>query len=296
METNDINYEKVGRNIRSLRNAYGQSALELSLDIGVGPTAISQYENGKRKPKRDIMLKIAKHFMITENELIYGDYSHMQNISDFPVNNKEYNASMIDKMFPIVFTEEARNNISFNKAYEIHLEQKDLFLQGSCEDSKIDECLDLYKKSYKEGVIEGIANSLWWLMLCGSSYSLASPTLIKSLKRLNGNEGTMKDIISGFLYSFDDECCEEFEEFQNNKVEFIKDIEVEIYARISILKKSSQYSELGDYYLALSYIFGLISNEKSLEMNRAIGLEMMSTFNLLGNKYAKGFMTPPLKK
>ena len=55
------------------------------------------------------------------------------------------------------------------------------------------------------------------------------------------------------------------------------------------LKHNSEYSELGDYYLALSHKFGAISSTLSYEMNNAIGDELLWDFSLMQNPYAKNF-------
>ena len=283
-------YGKIGKNIKGLRKACGQTLLDLAVDIGIEVSTISQYETGKRVPQRDIISKIAKHFRITESELIHGDFSHMKDMTTVPVNNKRYNAIVFDKFFPVICTDEAMKNDNFKKGYQIHIKLYDLLLKENVfDDSQISLCLELYKKSYEEGIEEGIANSLWWIMFFGFICSVMNPRIIAKIERLQGKEATVKDIISGFLYSFDDEQDEENVKFEKVKAEYIKENQIEMLVDIALLKKSKLYADLGDFYLAMRYIFGLLDNDMSPEMNSAIGFEMMHTFKVLGNQYAIKF-------
>lgn len=59
---------------------------------------------------------------------------------------------------------------------------------------------------------------------------------------------------------------------------------------ISELKLTEQLSQLGDYYLALRYVLGLIDTGYSDEMNQIIGTQMLITFSQIGNKYSLGFL------
>ena len=60
---------------------------------------------------------------------------------------------------------------------------------------------------------------------------------------------------------------------------------------IKILKDSTQYSALAEYYLAIQYLVGVAKNDLySDEMNKAIGLEMLTLFGELGNTYALSYI------
>ena len=53
------------------------------------------------------------------------------------------------------------------------------------------------------------------------------------------------------------------------------------------LNASVQWSNLANYYLAIRYLFCIIDNDYSDEINRAIGEEMMLGLASIGNPYAK---------
>ena len=47
-----------GKQMRLRREALGLSRAELAEELGVSPSAISNYENGLSSPKEDILLKL----------------------------------------------------------------------------------------------------------------------------------------------------------------------------------------------------------------------------------------------
>lgn len=285
---------KLGRNIKGLRNAHGQTLLELAEDIGVDKSAISQYENGKRIPSRDILARIAKHFNVTENELLYSDYSHMKDFTKAPINNKVYVRAMIDKMLPITYSQESASNLDFAKAYDYHLKLYDDIVQGGVklDEHKYEACIKLYEKASENGVLEATANLLWWMIFGGLVYTSYTPRLAAHIEMFGYRKITMKQIFEKILFVHEDEKDEEYAEFNKAKTEFIQDIYVDLLVNIGLLKKSEKYVALGDYYLALCYILSLIHNDKSSELNRSIGYEMMHIFKVLGNQYAKNFVSP----
>lgn len=89
-----------------------------------------------------------------------------------------------------------------------------------------------------------------------------------------------------YLSSSDDEPSKEW--LQQSE-EFLAEYELPIVLNIYRLKHSAEYSDLGDFYMALRYIFGMVRNGNSPELNSTIGYEMMSEFSMLNNIYADKF-------
>lgn len=71
---------RLGNNIRCIRIAYGETQEQLGFIIGVEKTTISQYENGKREPSRDVLCAIAEHYVISVEELTQCDLSGIDKI------------------------------------------------------------------------------------------------------------------------------------------------------------------------------------------------------------------------
>ena len=62
--------ERLGANIRALRKAYGETQEELGVALSIEKNTVSYYENGKREPNKDMLTEIAKHFMVSVEELM----------------------------------------------------------------------------------------------------------------------------------------------------------------------------------------------------------------------------------
>ena len=76
----------------------------------------------------------------------------------------------------------------------------------------------------------------------------------------------------------------------DKKKGFIEDFDNVLFELITELKKNEKWSQLGDYYLALRYVLGIIDTGYSDEMNQAVGMQMMLAFRKVGNKYAYEFL------
>lgn len=76
---------------------------------------------------------------------------------------------------------------------------------------------------------------------------------------------------------------------------FIKDLDELVNEGIRILKENEDWATLGDYYLALRYVEGMVETDFSDAMNLDIGSQMMLAFAGLGNPYALTFLKTGMK-
>lgn len=286
----DKMYYNLGLNIRGLREAYGESQLDLALKIGTTNRAISSYELGERIPERDKLLNIAKHYRVTEHELLYGDFTHISPYYKVPLFDIESNKKSMDRLFPFFTSEEAMKNTHFKMAYELHTRIYEATFSGSkCSNDDIDNCTDLYDKAIEEDIIEAVANKTTILMMFGMFWGLLSPQIMTVIEKIDKKDISTKQILQkGFLASLD-ESTEEEQEWQVARKDFLDENEVEIIVNIYRLKHSEKFAELGDYFLALRYVFSITSTGVSDEMARAFGQELMFNLQMLGNPYAKKF-------
>ena len=130
---------RMGHNIRCIRIAYGETQEQLGFIIGVEKTTISQQENGKREPSRDVLCAIAEHYVISVEELTQCDFSGINKIKvDQNALWKE-----MEYVFPIVASDEALSNQHFRKAYQQHHRFYDT-LKRVCFDAfdEIDDCYE----------------------------------------------------------------------------------------------------------------------------------------------------------
>ena len=139
--------QRLGRNIKALRNAHGESQEKLGYAIGVEKNAISYYENGKREPSKEVIASIAKYYMVSVEELLYSDLSGLGNISVDPNIIWEH----IDIVFPVISSEVALKNNHFKKAFDLHNavfnQLKRLNLDNV---DKLSDCVDEYYEALNE--------------------------------------------------------------------------------------------------------------------------------------------------
>lgn len=295
MASSSENYPHLGKNIRSLRKIFGETQLDLALAIGAkGSSLISQYEAGKRMPRRDYLLKIAKHFKIPENELLYGNFEPIEQIPNIPLGDSAFNIAILEKMFPLICTDKALKNQNFRSAYKIHTELLSQLRQGlEFEAEKIEPCIEMYKTAREEGAVEAAANHLWWLMFLGYVTVILTPRMLEILDIIDPKNLTIKDILGALLPSYDEDSTEDNFDTNANRIEFLEANEHDIIIDIYRLRKLKAYADLGDFYLALRHKYSLLTNALSMEMNNAVGDEMLLTFSLFGNKYCRDFLSFP---
>lgn len=286
---NNKNYYKLGINIYTLRKAYKKTQLEMANDLNIKDNTISQYENGVQIPERDILLKIAKYFKVTENELIYGDFSSYEKINFSKITNETINRKVFESMFPIISCKKALKNNKFKEAYEINLKVFKDFLDGKVEEETVNKAykmIEIYNQAYKQGVVEGIANILCWDMLEGYLMWMYNPYYEDMIDIFSSfNEKQLIDLFALNLQS--EEYFEKNKEYEKERIQYIKETEKNFYKNVAILKYSKDYADLADYYISFRYMLGLYDNLLTFEMNRTIGIEIANLFDILGNKYIK---------
>jgi transcriptional regulator with XRE-family HTH domain len=287
-----MSIDKTAKNIRSLRMAYGETLMELAYALGLNsPSAISNYEKGIRQPERDLLRKIASHYLITVDELVHSDFSKF-NVISFPFDDKEKMKKVFATMFPIICTDDALDDPLFKKGYEAHMcIYKDIEAENESSDKDFDISIDAYIESYETNhTLESAANSLWYIFLSGMI--LKNPRMFDGAKKLKKQQIRKADFLKNFyLRNTDDDYIEEDEVEQKDELqEFLEVSEEEIIKMLRGLKASPKWSDIADYYMAFRYFLCIVNNELSDDMNRAVGGEMMWAIAELGNTYAKKFL------
>ncbi|MCQ6268532.1 helix-turn-helix domain-containing protein [Fictibacillus sp. WQ 8-8] len=61
--------EKWGRRIRAFRKLKGYTQESLAKDLGISVSILGEVERGNRKPKEELMIKIATIFQVSIDEL-----------------------------------------------------------------------------------------------------------------------------------------------------------------------------------------------------------------------------------
>ncbi len=278
--------EKLGANIRALRKAYGETQEELGIALNVEKNTVSYYENGKRQPNQDMLTEIAKHFMVSVEELMYSDFSEIGSITiDYDVFLKN-----IGVFLPLALSDEAWKNEHFQKAYILHqniyYELRKKRLDGI---DQVDACFDEYLEAYKDETIkpEAAANilAIWFLMLLLiKTIPLAMKNRSAALIQMAAKDSKARLII--------DNPNPDFEKEAQLATALFNDPEItkQINEMKTTVKHSRKWADLADYYLALQYIWNICNNEMSWEFNKRVGAEMLYAFVSVGNTYASRFL------
>lgn len=278
--------KKMGANIRSLRMAYGETQEQLGEALFVEKNTVSYYENGKREPNKETLAAIANHYMVSVGELLYSDLTEIGKITVDP------NAfwKNIDIILPIISSEKALSNENFKKAFDAHKEFYDQLHKVSMEGfDNIGICEEGYQAAVEDDEIkvEAAANiiALWFLVLVSLK---ATPELYKikpaSLRQVAARDEETRKLIEDADPSFEADAEELFDEIYNDE------IKNEISEMLTVVKRSKDWSDLADYYLALQYVWNLADNDLGWGFNQRIGIEMMLAFSSVNNRYTTRFL------
>ena len=281
------NSNQLGNNIRALRRAYGETQEQLGQVISpeTAKNVISNYETGNREPDKEILARIAEHYMVTLDELIHGDFSGIGKIaldSDILFKN-------MGLFFPIVSSKKALTNTRFNKAIDAHKasysEMRLSFETGL--DIYMDVCFkeywDLINVEETQTVVCANFLPFWFLMLGtskGIDFVKKKPTA--AIKQVASQDDAFRKTIENLDETDDDDFKAFIDRNKNKYNQMICDM-------LSVLKHSKSLSDLADYYMALQFVFNIVDNDLGWAMNLRIGSEMMSTFAMVDNKYASRF-------
>lgn len=277
--------KRLGKNIHGLRVAYGETQEQLSEAIGYSKNTVSNYENGSREPDQNTLAAIAKHYSISVEELLTSDLSNIDNITI----NKKFFLDNIDVLLPVTCTDTALQNRNFKKAYDVHRKFFNHLRKSNMDGiNDITVCFNEYFEAYEDSnsKVESAANfiGLWFLFML----MLNTPKIINersaALMQVASRDDKAKRVLENIDPSFEREAKEIMENINDSKID-------EMLANFIItVKKSKEWYELADYYIALQYIWDLADNELGSGINRRIGIEMMYAFAKVGNPYASQFL------
>ena len=258
---------RLSQNIKSLRKRMGETQEDLAYSIGLdSKSAVANWESGNNRPSPESLKKIAARYRVTVDQLLEDDLSTGFSLLNYLNNAVEDKGSDLVHsfiyLFPIVTIKED------DDLYPKLKDTKDIHRHFfECVKNQDDEsCIYLEKAilDYTElikqsGCISAIANilSLW---LFG---------MITLRNYIN-----FEEIFDLFLIK--------------NKTSMVyEDYYKDIMEEIRVLKGDERLFQLGDYYHCLIYIFDIVDNDLSTEINQQIGLVLLSDLSLMKNKFVK---------
>lgn len=278
----------IHNNIKSLRKIYGETQKELADAICVTKQCISNYEREDRDPSIDELRAIVRHYHISLEQLT-GKTIEISKEADEFVMDEAHAQLIFCAEFPLFYSKEADKDSDFHKAFCFSEQIYDKLIQFEIPmHTMVNLCWKQYKISWeKSKTIESLANLLSLMFLCClSQMNKEEINLgIAFQNRKTMDEGFLKKY---YLRNINTETE------NDDKMLFVKEYYEEVMEYITVLKKHEKWSDLGDYYLALRYIVGLIDNDRNVDINRSFGIELMSTLFDVENPYAIDYIAATL--
>ena len=118
---------------------------------------------------------------------------------------------------------------------------------------------------------EAVANLVWSIFLWWSQINDIQKMLALQNK-LQSNRIDMKGVIQEYQET------QRTAEVSEKKQAFLQDFKEMITEAIKALKSDTEWAELGDYYLALTFLFDMVDTELSSEFNITIGNQMLVAY------------------
>lgn len=276
----------IGKNIRVLRLAHNETQLELGRRIGVEENTIGMYETGKRQPDMQKLQAIATHYGFPVDRLVSEELSDL----DFNMHTLTWEKyiSVFKTQFPIICTASSKENQLFLRGYTL---TQDILHKlkkgpGAIYQQSIEDAMEAFAGAYDEcaSLAEAIANMIWLMFI---SYALMPDEhSIKMGEAVLYGKALKKDFVKYYVLKDANPISKEN---NANKREYVRDSQEGMLQLIRLLKQSEKYGDLADYYLAMRYVIGMVANDYSDDLNKTIGMEMLTAYASLGNKYVLNY-------
>ena len=270
--------EIVRKNIKYMRRFYGVTQTELSKVLKVEQHSVSQYETGKRSLNYEYVQLLANYFRIPIEEFVKEDLSNIM-VYNLDVDI-DFIFEFLDIIFPKFLVSETMEDVYFQKGCKcLNSIREDFKKNKVISIKKYEECIDLFLQSYRKfQTLKSIANTLG-VILVFYAPQFTGEEEEEVGKEIYKQRRISKQVLKKYFLR---------EEIVNNpiKKEFIEKYNDFVMEGIRILKEIPEWSQLGDYYLALRYIIGMVENDNNQDMNILIGEEFMINLFELDNKYA----------
>ena len=277
----------IGRNLKTIRESYGETQLDLTQMLGYDSTAtISMLEGGSRGQNRyDSLSAIARHYRIPESLLFYPDLPKLPDYPSLPLDDPDSCRRLYAAVFPSVYSKAAMENDLFRRTCAEQLEAEKEMLNTLCfPKESFSKCLAQYEECLERHQLpEAAANSLWWILLYGlfSCY----PGIPEGMKMIRRKAISIQEFFrSWYLPDCSNDTAWEEDSlkktFQSRFGEKIRDLSRMLYMHPNGIQAA-------EYYTALFYCFALSGSPLREGDSRLAGWTMLQVLSDMGNPCAK---------
>ncbi|MCR5417870.1 MAG: helix-turn-helix transcriptional regulator [Lachnospiraceae bacterium] len=283
---NDYQENILGRNIQHLRKMHGETLAELGESVHLRNTAIKNYESGERDPKPQVLAALAKHYGKTVDELLNCDLTELGD-QKFSIHGLQGMIELWKILIPLSSSDAALQNNNFKKAYEKCCSIMESFSKNEPVMGRIvSDCFDLYSSAAEEDDLPEAAANIMWLLFLEWSQILDKNMMeaFTSILYPRTNQPSSNKIIMRTRNNTSEDVIEK-------RKRFIDDLDDAAMEIIKELKHRPGWENLGDYYLGLKYLTGMVDSGLSQEMNEAVGMQMLISQVHMDNIYAINMLT-----
>ena len=277
----------IAKNFKFLYQYYKDKQEVLAQMLHVPQSNISAYINGKKPIPTDVLHNIAIRYNVSADDLISKDLSlEFDSPQTLTVDDA---AHFGENMLPILTSNTAKANDHFNTAYDILLQS---LLLDRIDDfygkiESLEHAIDLFQTAWDESnTYVALTNSLSAILLIYAFYNQKGVKIGQELLT-NGTLNTL-DIKSSLLQDPRKPVAEN--KYEKHRKLFFEKYDDLVYQNIKLLKGNAQFSELGDFYLAMCYFFGFAEDFIDYESCTQSAMLMLVQLCKLGNKYADSFL------
>ena len=273
-----------GKNLRHLRTMAGETQKKLAQAVNCSSTLISKYESGEREPSKEILEAVSRRYCKTVDQLLYSDLTVIQPFS-FETDGMGKLVDAARSIFPIAKTETAMLNEHFRNAISICEEILNVASNnGNFRSASLARCGELFELAAEDEQCkyEASANQLWVMMQIWSALFYTE----EELKKLSEAVYKRENRPSFFQVLMDVRTSKTSKELAEKQSSYIAVVDELYMDLVRVLKSDNMWSALGDYYLAIRFLTGMIDNGESAAFNLQIGIQLLRALTALGNEYA----------
>ena len=268
----------VARNLKWLRNLYGENQVQLGAAIGVGGSTISDIERGVKYSTQTIEL-IAQHYGVPV-EMLYSDDSHKS--KRFTPYSIAAAGLLVTKALVGFYVGDAPEGSDFRNACEecaSLTSSEALRLDQPMLQARLDRCIRVFAAHEEQYPAEAHANTvsaivLRWLRAADPSATLLADALVQDpdmsdedFVRLLPNANDLRAI-----------------DGRPQQREMIEASYQDVMDHLEALRQIPTWADYAERCVALLYLLGLTDADLDQETSTIVGLEMLKSQALLGNE------------
>lgn len=277
----------ITKNFKFLRRYFNDKQESLAKMLHISQSVISEWEHGKEIPM-EMLCKIAYRYNVSIDDLKNKDLSLFY--EDVEEINIDTAMKISDSMFPLLTSNIATTNASFNQAYDTTISLLNLDDVNEL-DKNIEilrKILVLYKRAWNESsTYVALSNSITLILFFYVFYTQRGINIGQEL--INKEKLSELDIHTAQLR--DPRKEQQSNPYEDKQHAFFNKYDDIVYEYIKILKNNKHFNELGDFYLGLCYLIGFTEDIlEAYTLSYQVGLYMLIQQCKLENQYAEKFI------